>query len=394
MQYAYAAVGKSGRVVRGSAAAASIAALQRDLAGGGLSLIEAHLDLLGNLAAALRPKRLNRTLLIDLFGYLKGLLAMGMDMQSSWAAVSDAMQNRVAREAVSTIRHSISQGFTLAESMERTGVFPAVALGNIKAGEVSGSLERVFGALEEHYRAEQELAQQVAKAMMYPLISLVILFLIAVGLLTFVIPQLKEIFPPDPPLPTAILVFLSDSAVGYWWTVPAGAGLAWVAWWRMPNRTKSGIWEFLYRIWLIGPLLKNLALCNLFFSLALLLGAGVSVLQALEMVWSTTTSAAMRLKLQVVRELISKGGMFSDGFKDPFFPAVVPSVLRQGETVGALDTYLTRLATFLRDRARARLQTMATFIEPALLLVGGGMILFLALGIFLPIYGQMQSVGR
>ena len=69
-------------------------------------------------------------------------------------------------------------------------------------------------------------------------------------------------------------------------------------------------------------------------------------------------------------------------------------VLRQGEMMGKLDQYLTRLSTFLRDRTQQRLQTVATLIEPILLLVGGGMLMILAIGIFGPIYGSMKNAGR
>ncbi|MHB8872381.1 MAG: type II secretion system F family protein [Myxococcaceae bacterium] len=394
MLFVYQAIGKSGRFVNGKGAAASVAVLRGDLAAAGLTLVDARHDLPGELVALFKPNRLPRPVLIDMFGYLRGLLGMGIDMLTAWSSVSEAIPDRLAKETASTIQTSIRQGYSLAEAMERTKIFPPLVLGNVKAGEQSGTLEKVFESLETTYRQEQALAAQVAKATMYPLISVVVLFFIGVGLLAGVVPQLKEIFPPDPPLPTKILLFLSGSVVGYWWTIPAAAVGSYFTWWRMPTPIKTRVWELFYKVPLIGPVLKNVALCNLFDNLALMLGAGVSLIVALDTVAKSASSRAIRMRIERVLESIQSGGKLSDGFRDPFFPPVTAGVLQQGETVGAIDAYLKRLAGFLRDRAQSRLQTVATFIEPLLLLVGGGMLMLLAVGIFLPIYGQMKNIGH
>ncbi len=394
MLFVYQAIGKSGRFVDGRAAAVSIAVLRGDLMRAGLTLVDARHDLAGELVEVLKPKRLPRAVLIDMFGYLRGMLGMGIDMLSSWDSVAEAIPNRMAKEAVSVIQDAIRQGYSLADAMERAKVFPPMALGNVRAGEQSGTLDKVFESLEANFRQEQALAQQVAKATMYPLISVVVLFFIGVGLLAGVVPQLKEIFPPNPPLPTKILLFLSNSVVDYWWTVP-GLTLAVVfSWWRAPAEWKARVWELLYRVPVIGPVLKNVALCNLFDNLALMLGAGVSLLVSLELVSKSAGSRAIQVRLERVLQQIQRGGKLSDGFRDPFFPAVTAGVLAQGEMIGAIDTYLKRLAGFLRDRAQARLTTLATLIEPLLLLFGGAMLMLLAMGIFLPIYGQMKHIGH
>jgi type IV pilus assembly protein PilC len=362
MLYVYQAIGKSGRIIKGQAAAVSLAALRADLAQGGLSLIDARIDYMGELAAALKPKRLPTAVLIDMFGFLRGLLGMGIDMVTAWGSVADAVPNKTAKEAVATIQASIQQGHSLTNAMHRAGVFPPMVLGNVSAGEKSGTLEKVFESLEEHYRQEQALKQQVAKATMYPAISVVVLFFIAVGLLVGVVPQLKSIFPPNPPLPTRILLFLSESAVGYWWTVPVVIGGIAFGWWRMPSRTKARIGEVFYRMPVFGSVLKNVALTNTFQNLSLMLSAGVPLTTALETVIGATTSRAIRQRLERVHESIQRGGTFSEGFQDPFFPSVTAGVLRQGEMMGSLDTYLKRLSGFLRDRAQARLTTLATLL--------------------------------
>lgn len=394
MQFVYEAVGKSGRVVKGRLAAASVEELQRSLSANGLELVEVQRDVLGDLVRTLGTQRLKAPALIELFGYLHGLMAMGLNTLAIWKSVEESIEAPRVRQAVGQIRKAIDQGFPLAEAMERTGVFPALVIGSVRAGESSGALEKVFQSLERHYREEHELAQQVWKATLYPLVSLGVLFLVGVGILIGVVPQLKTVFPANPPLPTRVLLALSDGAVDYWWGIPLLAVVAVLVWTRLPEATKARILERLYGVWGVGPLLKNLALTNVFFNFSLMLGSGVPLLQALDTIIPTSSSHSVRRKLEAVADIVRKGGRFSDAFRDPFFPSMVPSAMAQGETTGKLDVYLDRIATFLRDRTRARLQMMASLIEPALLLVGGVMVLFLALGVFMPIYGQLQGVRR
>lgn len=394
MLYVYQAIGKSGRYVKGSAAAPSLAALRDDLGRVGLALVDARRDVAAELVQALKPRRLPRSVLIDMFGFLRGLQSMGIDMMTAWSSVADAIPHKLARETVASVTYSIQQGHTLTDAMEKAGVFPPMVLGNVRAGEQSGTLEKVFESLEVHYREEQALMQQVFKATLYPLISVVVLFFIGVGLLAGVVPQLSEIFPADPPLPTKILLFLSSGVVDWWWATPALVLAVVFGWWRMPPGIKIRVGELFYRVPLFGPVLKNVALCNVFQNLSLMLGAGVPLTMALDVVIGTVSSRAIRTRLTAVLASIQRGGTFSDGFSDPFFPPVTAGVLRQGEMMGALDSYLKRLSSFLRDRAQSRLSTLATLIEPLLLLIGGGMLLLLAVGIFLPIYGQMRHIGR
>lgn len=394
MNFVYQAIGRGGRVVSGRVGVVSLEVLRADLARAGLTLVDARQDYLGDLVAVLMPRRLSRAELIDLFGFLKGLIGMGMDMLTSWQSVGEALSTKLAKETASSVHAAIAQGYSLADAMERTKVFPQLVIGNVRAGEVSGTLEEVFGALETTYRQEAALAQQLAKATIYPLISVTVLFLIGTYLLTSVVPDLKQIFPPKVPLTTRLLVYVSESLIDYWWTVPGFVGLVVAGWWRLPDNARARASELLYKVPMLGPSLKNVALCNLFDNLALMLGAGVNLITALEIVADATKSVAIRRRLDNVLLSIQRGGKFSDGFRDPFFPNVTAGVLLQGETTGNIDTYLKRLATFLRDRAQARLATLATMLEPLILLIGGGMLLFLAVGMFMPIYGSMKRGGH
>jgi type II secretory pathway component PulF len=390
LHFVYEAVGKSGRRVRGTAEADSLATLQREMAAKGLALLGARRSLLGAVGA-LRSPRLKRRVMIDLFGYLQGLLGMGMDMLNVWSAVAEAMESPATQRLCAAIRADLEQGHSLAAAMERTRAFPPLVIGNVRAAESAGALDKAFGALERHYLEEQELMQQVSKATLYPMISIVVLFMIGVGILLFIVPQLRDIFPADAPWPTRLMVWLSDGVVDSWWLLPVAAIAAGVAWTRVPDRHRQVLLDASYRAWFVGPLFKNVALAHLFQNLSLMLQAGVPLVTALEATSRTIPSKAIRARVDRALDSVVKGGLFSEGFRDTFFPSMIPAAIRQGEMTGALPTYLERLGQFLRNRSQARLHMMSTLLEPMLLLVGGGMLLFLALAIFLPIYAQIQQ---
>lgn len=394
MHYRYQALGKSGRLVEGKASAADVLSLRLELEGAGLTLVDARPDALAILSSAMVSKTLKTSVLIDIFGFLRGLLAMGIDMVSAWNSVGESLTYPNAKEACAAIQRAIRSGYTLADAMERTGVFPPLVIGNVRAGETAGRLESVFAALEETFRQQQALRSQVYKATLYPLISLVVLFFIAVGLLAGVVPQLKEIFPPNPPLPTKILVFLSESVVGYWWVLPLVVLGGVATWWKLPEAAKTRVWETVYKLPLMGSPLKNVLLSNVFDNLALMLESGLTLLLALRIAAQTSTSLAMKVRLEDTLEKIEKGGKFSDGFRDDFFPSMTAGVLAQGELTGSISTYLRRMSNFLRDRAQARLLALSVLLEPLMLLLGGGMLMLLAVGIFLPIYGAMKHIGH
>ena len=112
MLYRYQAIGRSGRYVSGSAAAGSISELRMDLARGGLSLVEARVDVAGQVLAALKPRNLPRDVMIDMFGFLRGLLGMGIDMNTAWNSVAEALPNQLAKETCSRVTHAVAASLT------------------------------------------------------------------------------------------------------------------------------------------------------------------------------------------------------------------------------------------------------------------------------------------
>jgi type II secretory pathway component PulF len=394
MIFRYKAISGSGSEVAGSGEFADVMAAEEHVRSQDLALIELRPDYLRTLTRSRRRPQLKMQSLIDFFSYLSSLMGMGLDMMTSLRTIAESLPDPRVIDTANQIAVSIDKGFSLSESMVQAGVFPKMAIASIQSAEVAGQLEGVSMQLSNHYREMKALTDNAKKAAMYPLISLVVLSGICSMLLVIVVPELKEMFPQDIPFPTRVMVAASDFLLGYWWSIPLLVVLLWQGKRRIPKHAATQLAVHFYKLPVAGRLAKELALANLFMNLAMLTSGGVAILQAMETAATSSGSELLAGKLRRARQQVELGMGLGDAFADPFFPAMVPKAVKQGERTGMLDKYFDKLAAFLKDRVNARITFLSTFIEPVITLVGGGMIMMVSLAIFLPIYGQLDSLGK
>lgn len=394
MIYRYIAVAPSGSVIDTRAEFANVDELREHVKAQGLELIEANADLLRTWFRVTRAPKVSEPALVDVFEYLAGLMGMGMDVATAVQTVGDSLDDKQVIKGLRQISEQLAKGYPLSGAMAETRMFPQLALASIEAGEISGQLERVFKELATHYREQHALKTAAKKAAMYPVISLMVLMTITVLILVFVVPQLADIFPKDPPLPTRLMLLASSLIRDVWWLIPPAIPILWLTWKRIPAPMKTAVWQRVYRLPLVGAMVKQLALANLFMNLGMLMSGGVAMVEALRLVAKGTTSRVMHFKLRQVHEMVLTGASLGEAFSDPFFPPMVAKAIRQGENTGRLDEYCNRIATFLKDRFHTRVTMLSTFIEPAIIVLGGGLVLMLAMAIFLPVYQQLEGLRR
>jgi type II secretory pathway component PulF len=142
----------------------------------------------------------------------------------------------------------------------------------------------------------------------------------------------------------------------------------------------------------MGKIALNLELSTVFMNLAMLNGGGIPLLDSLRHATAAVSSALIRDRMTKALEIAMHGGKLSEAFADPIFPPMVGRAITHAEATGRFDIQFGGVAKFLRNRTAAQLQLVATFIEPALILVGGGMLLLMALAVFLPVYGQLRQI--
>lgn len=394
MVYTYEAILPTGRPIVDVAEAPNAATLLEKLKADGLEVVEIRIDWRQSLMASMRRTELKRSVLVDFFSHMRGMLELGMTVTTALETVRDTIDDRLLKEVLGQIIDAASKGYSLSEGVQESGAFPRLAVASIAAAEQSNRLEQVFTDLADHYLQLDELVRNAKKAATYPLIALSVLTMVFTGLLLFVIPQLKDILPPERPLITRAMIGLSD-IVGYiWWIPPALPVAAWVAFRQATQSRRAWLVERFYHVPLIGRLGLNIALSSTFMSLAMLNSGGIPLLETLKIVAAGTSSPFLRERLNICRELAAGGMPLSEGFRDPLFPPVVLRAIAHGEATGRFDKQFAGIAKYLRERTANQVQLLSTFIEPVLILVGGTMLLLMALGIFLPIYGSLQTLGR
>ena len=394
MHFRYQAVSPSGQLVTDTMEAQTPKKVALSLEADGYEFISAQIDWGATFRAGARTRKLKRKIIIEFFSYLKSLLAMGLNINTALEAVQESIPDPILSPAVGEVRDMVEKGYAFSESLERTKLFPTLAMSAIKAGEEAGRLSDVFGELAEHYRKMDALATNAKKAATYPVIALCVLSFVVLMLLGFVVPQLKDVLPKDVPMITSIMLWLSENMMAFIVPIFVAVVVGIISYKKVAPEKRAAIWSAIYRLPVIGTIGRDLELSTVFMNLAMLSGGGIPVVEGLLLAINGATTEAVRSRLDKAYQLVIRGGSLAEGFDDDFFPPVVSRAISHGEVTGKFDVQFSGVADFLRERAERKIEVASTLIEPALILVGGGIVLFIAMAIFAPIYGSLQNMGR
>ncbi|MDT7929512.1 type II secretion system F family protein, partial [Tepidimonas sp.] len=297
------------------------------------------------------------------------------------------------------LRAEVSAGSPLATAMAaHPRVFDEPYRAVVAAGEASGRLGAVLERLADELEAGEALRQRVLSAILYPAIVTVFALAIVVFLMTYVVPQVAQAFSSGRrALPTLTVVMLHAShALREWgWLVPllgmaAAAGL----WWA---RQRPPLRERLDRAWLalpvVGRLSRQYDVARFAALLALLTGAGVPLLRALQTASDTLRNHALRADARQVLTLVREGAPLAAALATrPAFAGPLITFARLGEQTGQLSDLLRRAATQISSEVQRRTLRLATLLEPALIIAMGAIVLLIVLSVMLPIIQLNQLV--
>ena len=394
MHFVYQAVLPSGQFVTHHAQAPSAKRLTEQLVEQNYQIVEMRVDWRRNLTEGFSKPRIKRPVLIDFFNYMRGMLELGMNVTTAITTVKDTLEDKVLLVALEQVEDLVNKGYGFGDALEQTDMFPGLTVASVKAAEKANRLEQVFLELANHYQNLDDLVRQAKKAATYPSIALVVLSGVFAMLLFVVIPQLADILPPDRPLITRVMIWMSEMAPYIWWIPFVTVGVIFFTIRSLTPAQKARIGVRIYRLPVVGRVGLNLELSTVFMSLAMLNGGGIPLLETLRVASTVTSSLFIREKLNICRELAAQGSPLSEGFRDPIFPPVVLRAIAHGEATGRFDAQFAGIAKFLRERTANQLDLLSNFIEPVMIVFGGGMLMLMALGIFMPIYQNISNFGR
>jgi MSHA biogenesis protein MshG len=269
----------------------------------------------------------------------------------------------------------------------------------VRVGESTGTLDTAFARLCEYLNTEQDVHDRVQSALRYPLF-VVAAVILAVGIISIkVIPAFAPVFRMlgnDIPLPTRLIIGVSSLTRQYWWLMAGAAAVAY-ALSRAYLKTDRGRYRWhraQLKLPVVGKLLHEAILARVTRSLAICLAAGIPALQALGTIARTTGNDYLSEGILRLRDTVERGDSISRAAATAgLFPPLVVQMIAVGEETGELTSLLAEVAEHYRRDVDYQLRNLSALIEPVLIVAVGGIVLVLALGVFLPMWDMFAKVG-
>jgi len=331
---------------------------------------------------------------------LSDLLEAGLTLMRALNVIQDQTENPRLQEILGDIVSHVRDGKSFSDALAvYPKVFPPIYVSMVSSGEVGGILGGVLSRLADFSEKEEELQGKVRAAMAYPaLICLVGMGTVAV-LLIFVVPKLVLLFQDVGqvlPLPTQILIAVSNGVAKYWWGALLIAALGGFLGKRqsLPQGARLAIDRIKLRLPVWGSLIKKVEIARFARSLATLLSHGVPILQAMQSVYQATGNEMLKGELQKIGDQLRGGTTLSQGMRlSRIFPNLVINMVSVGEEAGSLDRSLIKIAdTYEREADRA-MKMMTALVEPVMILVMGSVVGFIVVSMLLPIF-QIDILAR
>ncbi|MBS0306813.1 MAG: type II secretion system inner membrane protein GspF [Proteobacteria bacterium] len=323
---------------------------------------------------------------------LAGLVASGLPLERALAALADEAENERQRELVAHLKSEVNAGSPFARALataprEFDDIYRAV----VAAGEHSGALGQVLERLADDLEQRQALRAKVLGAMLYPAIVTVVAVVIVTVLVTYVVPQIANVFTSSRralPLLTTLMLALSAFVRQWGWLLLAAlvAAAAALAAARRGAAFRERSDAMVLRLPLVGRLVRGYNAARFGGTLAMLAGAGVPILKALQTAAETLGNRAMRADALEALVQVREGAPLASALAARRrFPGLLAMFARLGEQTGQLPTMLARAADQLAAEAQRRALAMATILEPLLIVVMGVVVVLIMLSVLLPI---------
>jgi general secretion pathway protein F len=330
---------------------------------------------------------------------LASLVGSGLPLERALAALSDEAESEKQAHLVANLRAEVNAGLGLAKAMaQHPSEFSALYTAVISAGEQGGNLGAVLGQLADDLQDQQTLKAKLLSASLYPAIVSAIALLIVIFLLSTVVPQVAQVFSGNQrklPTLTLIMLALSDFVRNHGWTVALLLALSWLGFHQAMKQAALRV-KFdaaFLRLPILGRLATGYNTARFASTLAMLTGAGVPILKAMQSAADTLSNQAMREDVLDALVLVREGAPLAMAMgQKKRFPSLLAMFARLGEQTGQLPIMLQRAAQQLSADVQRRALALATILEPLLIVAMGGVVMLIVLAVLMPIMELNQWV--
>ncbi len=328
---------------------------------------------------------------------LATLLGAGIPLFESLNALIEQVEKESLKRALTAVREQVREGTSFAKALEaHPTIFPPLYVNMVRAGEASGTLEKVLERLTAFMESQAKLRGKVTSALAYPILMAIIGTTLISVLMVAVVPNVTTIFQSmDQALPwyTALLITVSDFAAGYWWLILLmgfTAGYFFRRWKRTPKGKLR--WDtFLLKVPVFGKLILMLSIARFARTLSTLLSSGVALLSAMDIVSNVLGNAALEKVVTDAIGSIREGQSIAEPLKrSGRFPPIVTHMIAVGEKSGQLENMLKSVSDAYDTEVETRVQILTSLLEPMMIVIMGGAVGFIAISILMPLI-QMSS---
>jgi len=407
-EFSYKGRSGEGKLVQGRATGDSVDQVAQRLVATGVVPLE--IAAMGVVAGSLNFEKFGRRLGLgrvgsaDLVMFSRQMYTItraGIPLLRGLRGLVASTHNAILRETLEDILESLEGGRDLAASFARhPQIFPPLYVSIVSVGEATGTLDKSFLRLTEYLAQEKDMQDRVKGAVRYPIIVMITIVLAAGFLSTFVIPKFAPVFAQikgDLPLPTRILLG-SSTVVRDYWAHSLGVIVLCVYGTRRYLRTRDGRyrWDrFKLRLPVMGKLMYEAMLSRLNRSLAISLAAGMPMTQTLAVIARSSGNAFVTEKIQTLTSSVERGeSLHRAASSTGMFSPLVLQMIAIGEETGALPELLDEAASYYDREVDHAVKNLSSSIEPILIVAVGGMVLILALGIFMPLWEVISTAGQ
>jgi type IV pilus assembly protein PilC len=358
----------------------------------------------GRASKALALPGANRIKLGDLAILSRQLATMvssGMTILRALYVLEAQTENKKLCEELVLVRKDVEAGLPLSDAFERhPKTFNPLFIAMTRAGETGGLLEESLIRIADQLEKEESLRRQVKSAMAYPTVILVFAGAVMLGMVAFIVPVFagvfKELGGAKLPKMTQFTMLISDAVTGYWYLlilVTGGVVFSFIKWKKTPKG--RGIWQrFLLRIpFKIGDIFQKVALARWSRTFSALMGAGVPLLQAIEITKQTAGNIVVEEAMDAVTTSVKAGGTIAAPLMEsPVFPSMVGHMVKVGEETGALTTMLSKIGDFYEDQVAASVKALTSILEPVMIVFVGGIVGFIVISMYLPLFSIYDQI--
>ena len=400
--YTFKAMDVAGVPARGEVEAVSKQAVADQLKERGLIVLE--------IAHKYRSKELN----VELFRRVKAselavatrqlstMISSGMTILRALTVLEEQSDNTLLKETLANVRGDVEAGMMLSDALERhPKVFNPLFVSMVRAGETGGVLEESLMRTADQLEKDASLRRQVRGAMIYPTMVITFATIVLLALVAFLIPVFEGVFKQfggKLPELTAVMVKFSHLVNDQWYILVLFVAITSTSFIYF-KKSKLGRprWDaFRLRVPMkIGDVVQKVAIARWSRTFSSLVSAGVPIMQAIEITGKTAGNAVIERSMADVIASVKNGGTISEPLSHAkVFPPMVAHMVGVGEETGALDTMLGKVADFYEDEVAAAVKALTSILEPAMIILVGGIVGVIVISMYLPLFDVYNQIGN